>query len=75
MLSRLGSALVLIGLILMVVFLVTFSAGRGDFVVLLAGAGVSALGLLLRRRQPEAVESGRFRTLRRLMGEEAEDGE
>ncbi len=73
MISRFGSALVLIGLILMVVFLVTFSAGRGELRVLLSGAAISALGLLLRRRRPERADgSGRFQTLRRIMGEEVE---
>lgn len=73
--SRLGSALVLIGIILMVIFLVTNSAGQGNLRLLLAGAAVSALGVLLRRRRPERADSGRFRTLRRLMGEVEETEE
>lgn len=61
----------LIGIVLMVIFLVTSSAGRGDPLTLLAGAAVSALGLLLRRRrQQESSGSGRFQTLRRMMGED-----
>jgi hypothetical protein len=76
MIARLGSALVLIGLIFMVVFLVTFSAGRGDLRVLLSGAVISALGLLLRRRRPDRpTDSGRFQTLRRMMGEQIEPDE
>lgn len=58
----------------MVIFLVTSSAGQGNFLHLLAGAAVSALGLLLRRRdRPEPSQSGRFQTLRRMMGEDLED--
>lgn len=69
MLARLGSALILIGMIVMVVFLVSFSAGRAEFEVLAAGAAASTLGLLLRRRgRSRGPEAGRFRTLRRLLG-------
>ena len=75
MLSRLGSALILIGLVPMVIFLVTYSSGQGQQEWLLLGAGLSALGLLFRRRQPPAADSGRFRTLRRLMGESFEENE
>ncbi|MFP3853440.1 MAG: hypothetical protein ACLFWD_03995 [Anaerolineales bacterium] len=72
MTARLGSALILIGIVPMVIFLVTSSAGRGDLLTLLAGAAVSALGLLLRRRrQKESIDGGRFQTLRRMMGEDA----
>lgn len=74
MLSRLGSALILIGIVVMVVFLVTSTIGQSDLTTLLAGAAVSALGLLLRRRQPPPEDPGRFRTLRRLLGE-GEEGE
>jgi hypothetical protein len=74
MIARLGSALILIGIVIMSVFLVTSSGGQGDLQVLLLGAGVSALGLLLRRR-PRQERSGRFRTLRRLMGEPEDLGE
>jgi hypothetical protein len=50
MLQRLGNALVLIGLIVLVVFLITFSGGVADLRVLLAGAGMAVAGLVLRRR-------------------------
>ena len=70
--ARLGTALVLLGLICLVVFLVTFSIQQADVSTLLLGAGLSALGLLLRRRSPK-VRSSRFHTLRKLMGEEEED--
>lgn len=70
MLYRLGSAFILLGLIALTVFLVTLAGGQGDPFTLLAGAGLSALGLGLRRRyapRPEAG-SGRFRSLRKLIG-------
>lgn len=73
MITRMGSALILIGIVLMVIFLVTSSAGQGNLRLLLAGAGISALGLLLRRRRrDQETANGRFQTLRRLMGEETE---
>ena len=68
MLARLGSALVLIGLIVLVVFLITFNAGSGDLRTLLVGAGLAIAGLVLRRRgQPEVEESSRFVTVRRML--------
>jgi hypothetical protein len=76
MLQRLGNALVLIGLIALVVFLITFSAGVADLRVLLAGAGMAVAGLVLRRRgQPSRAESSRFVTVRRVLGRRAEGGE
>lgn len=77
MLARLGSALILIGIVLMVIFLVTSTVGQENLLTLLAGAAVSGLGLLLRRRQPPPQDPGRFRTLRRLLGsdESAENEE
>ncbi len=70
MASRAGSALVLIGLIALMIFLVTFSVDQADVRVLILGAGLSALGLLLRRRAARAEQrvSERFRTLRRILG-------
>jgi hypothetical protein len=67
---RAGSALVLIGLIALMVFVVTFSIDQADVRVLVLGAGLSALGLVLRRRaaRAERQASQRFRTLRRLLG-------
>lgn len=69
MLRRLGSALMLIGLVVMVVYWVSSTNGQGDALILLAGAVCSLLGLWLRRRASprEVVEPTRFRTLRRLM--------
>lgn len=68
MLLRLGNALVLIGLIALVVFLITFTAGTADLRTLLAGAGLAIAGLVLRRRGlPAAQESSRFVTMRRVL--------
>ena len=78
MLMRLGTALTFIGLIILVVFLVTFSADRADFRTLLAGAGVAAVGLVLRLRGRGApAESARFVTLRKVLrrGQTAETEE
>lgn len=69
MIARLGSALILIGIVIMVVFLVTSTVGQQNLLTLLAGAAVSGLGLLLRRRRPEPEDPGRFETLRRLLGD------
>ena len=68
MLLRLGTALTLIGLIVLVVFLITFSADRADMRTLLAGAGLAVAGLALRRRgQPAPEESARFVTMRKVL--------
>ena len=70
MTARAGNALVLIGLIALVVFLVMLSAGETDVLLLVGGAAMSALGLLLRRRaaRRERAEPARFRALRRILG-------
>lgn len=70
MLSRLGSALILIGLILLVVFLVTYQEGDIRIPTLLAGAGFCILGLIFRRRgRPRHdLPTTRFRAVRKLMG-------
>ena len=74
MLLRLGNALVLIGLIVLVVFLITFNAGVADLRTLLAGAGLAIAGLVLRRRgQPRHEESSRFVTMRRVLRRRPED--
>lgn len=68
MLLRLGTALTLIGLIILVVFLITFSAGRADLLTLLLGAGMAIAGLALRRRgRAPSAESQRFVTMRRVL--------
>ncbi len=71
MLLRLGTALTLIGLIILVVFLITFSAGRADLLTLLLGAGVAIAGLALRRRGwKPSPGSQRFVTMRRVLRRE-----
>ncbi len=68
MLLRLGTALTFIGLIVLVVFLVTFNADRGDLRTLAAGAGLAVVGLALRRRgQSAPAESARFVTMRKVL--------
>jgi hypothetical protein len=74
MLFRLGSALILIGLIALVVFALTLSVGEADPRVLFAGAGLAVVGLLIHRRaRPDRPPSSRFRTLRRVIGEPSSD--
>ncbi len=76
MLARLGSALILIGLVTMVVYLVSSTIGQGDAWWLLAGTLIALAGLILHRRglAVSSTASGRFRTLRRMMGQgEADD--
>lgn len=77
MAARAGIALVLIGLIALVVFVIMLSAGTADLLLLLAGSAVSAFGLLLRRRAArlERREAQRFRTLRHLLGRRSPDNE
>jgi len=73
MASRLGSALILIAVIALVIFLLTLQVGQADLRALLLGASLAALGLLLRRSGRRRVRSGRFETLRRLSGRSGED--
>lgn len=74
MLFRLGSALILIGLIILVVFALTLSVGQADLRALLAGAGLTVLGLLIHRSARQARSpTGRFRTWRRIRGDTAQD--
>lgn len=68
MLARLGTAFMFVGVIVLVVFVITFSADQADLRTLLAGAGLAVLGLVLRRRgAPAAAESSRFVTMRKVM--------
>jgi hypothetical protein len=75
MLFRFGSALILIGTLILVVFALTLSAGVADVRTFLAGGALAILGLLIHRRvrhgRPEPA--GRFRTLRRILGEAPPD--
>ncbi|HEX9674747.1 MAG TPA: hypothetical protein VGA07_02095 [Anaerolineales bacterium] len=70
---RLGSAFVLLGVILLTLFVVTLTAEQGDPLILLAGAGLSLMGLVLRRRGAARVGSSRFQTLRKLLGSEEKE--
>jgi hypothetical protein len=67
MTSRFGLALILIGTITLVVFLITYSNQQADLATLLIGACLCILGLLLRRRAARQAETDmrRFRMLRR----------
>ncbi|MBM3122533.1 MAG: hypothetical protein FJZ97_10185 [Chloroflexi bacterium] len=66
---RLGSALILIGLIVLIVFLLGWSVQQVDVRALLGGAALCALGLILRRRAArDVVSPARFRLLRRALG-------
>jgi hypothetical protein len=74
MLLRLGNALVLVGLIALVVFLITFSGGVADLRTLLAGAGLAIAGIVLRRRgRPAREPSSRFVTMRRVLRRKPEE--
>jgi hypothetical protein len=75
MISRVGSAVILVGLIALMVFLVMLTTGQADMRLLLAGAALAVLGLLLRRRAARRAASRRFRTLRRMLGHEPEEEE
>ncbi len=72
MTARAGNALVLVGVIALVVFLVMLSGGRTDILLLIGGAAICALGLLLRRLEArrERAQGSRFHTLRRVLGRE-----
>jgi hypothetical protein len=73
MLYRLGSALMLIGLVALVIFALTQSIGQGDMRLLVAGAGLAAAGLWLHRRGvPRLPSQRRFSTLRRMLGDPEE---
>lgn len=68
MISRLGTALILVGIIVLVVFLLTYQVQEADLNVLLFGVGASLFGLLFRRRgaRQSARQSTRFQMLRRF---------
>jgi hypothetical protein len=73
MASRFGSALILIALFALLIFLLTLQAGQADLLALLFGAALAALGLLLRRRGRGTQRSTRFQSLRRLSSPTEED--
>ena len=77
MLYRLGSALILIGLVLLVVFLVTYQEDSMQTSTLLSGLGLCIAGLIFRRRGQRRRQSPptRFRTVRRFLGKTQYDNE
>lgn len=76
MLARFGSALILIGIVLMVVYLVSASIEQGTLILLLFGAGISALGLYFRKAGAAKERSAsRFRTVRKVLGNPPESAE
>ena len=70
MLYRLGSALILIGLILLIVSLVTYQDGEVQSSTLLVGAGLCIVGLIFHRRGRRRHDSPptRFRAVRKFLG-------
>jgi archaellum biogenesis protein FlaJ (TadC family) len=72
MLFRLGSAFVLIGLILLIVYLVTFNTQPMDPRILVAGSGLCIIGLVFRRRAAARSRPThhRFHTVRKLLQKE-----
>jgi amino acid transporter len=73
--TRFGLALILIGVIVLLVFLVTYSAGAGSLYALLAGSGLCLIGLWIRRLAERRMqrEAGRFRALRHVLGREGHE--
>jgi len=71
MASRFGSALILIGLISLVVFILTLQIHQPNTLALLLGASLAGLGLIIRRSVARNAQrrTARFHTLRRLRGD------
>jgi hypothetical protein len=76
MMYRFGTALILLGVIALTIFVVTISGGQSDYRFLLSGCILCLLGLILHRRHaPPKVESGRFQTIRHLLGRSLQEEE
>jgi hypothetical protein len=75
MAHRFSLALILIGVITLLVYIISASNQEGDPQVLLVGACTSLMGLLLRRRaiRSSARQTQRFRLLRRDHPDEMEE--
>ncbi len=73
---RLGTSLILLGVIALVVFVMTLTIEQASLWTLLAGALLSATGLILRRRfaEPLPPRPERFKLLRRLIGRTKKEG-
>ena len=70
---RLGSAFILLGVIILIVFTLSLSIGQGDPWTLVVGASLSALGLLLRRRNARAAREASYPIIDKAL--EAEEDE
>jgi hypothetical protein len=72
---KLVAALILMGTIASIVFVVMLSQGQFDMTTLLLAASLLGLSILLRRRErPHQIQpSSRGRLLRRLLGREHEE--
>jgi hypothetical protein len=76
MMYRFGSALILLGVIALTIFVITLSGEQSDYRFLLSGCLLCVLGLILHRRHaPAKVDSGRFQTMRHLFGRTPEEDE
>ena len=75
MISRLGTALVLLGVITLAVFWLTLTISQQNLWVFILGGMLSVAGLWLRRRglASQPGREPRFRTLRRLLGGKKEE--
>jgi len=66
-----GTALILLGVIVLVVFLLSMTVQQANLLTLFIGAGLSASGLILRRRYAfEVPKSRRFQTIRSFFGKD-----
>lgn len=72
---RIGSAFILIGVIALTVYLLGFSIGQSESVLLLAGLVLSLAGLIIHRASAARSKrrSTRFQSVRRLIGGEQEE--
>ena len=69
--QRIGNFFILIGVLLLIFFFASNANSTPNFIFLLAGLGLIVLGLqMIRRPRSEPTESGRFRTVRRLFGQQ-----
>ncbi len=77
MLARLGTAFVLLGVIVLTVFLFSFTIEQASLLTLILGASLAALGLIMRRRYAPRIPPGepRFQLLRRLLGRDRDRDE
>ena len=74
MLFRMGTALILLGVIVLVVFLLSMTVQQANLLTLFIGAGLSASGLILRRRYAyEIPKTNRFATFRSIFSKNKED--